>query len=598
MADQDFGDLDISKLAKQILEPQKTKGLFGIPGYAYLSLLPGRAGEFFSAYTAQRMNEPHQQLQDLTNLARLRSYQRQDQPFKLPAVPGQPGVPGQIEETTELGAPMAEYEGTDIVKRRFKPIEPSIRVPGKVGDIIATGEPALNNIGAGETETPSGRITKEPVPEVESQPEFVSPFTRKEVAASGGALLPEYARQRMGITVPREETTDIKNYREWLKTNPGKTFADYETWKAGLKPKVVTPSQLSKEMAELEELRKDPVANADKIKALEAKIKRDTEGSDTEARERMDFNKKLQSAGITIPTTGLDLKTLKTQEQRDLIESGLASGALIGESSTGKVYRKGTQFTIESGEKRAEAWARTRPVNVFDTREMLPDGSPNPGYGSIYPLDLEEVRNANKARPGTFLTGPQAAKALQQHTFLTEMEGAIDDIRGILSRPTWKEFSAVQIAELSRVLNTAPATGKKGEMVNQLINSKIFNALSSDQQDFAIALFSAKESAMGMRQVLGGGSGSDLVRAAIDRTLPGMILPSTKAMQAQLNAFTRMTKRLRAGIANPKLAEMKTPTGELPEISTGLPIPMTTAPAPKGGEKVWRQQKDGTWKQE
>lgn len=260
-----------------------------------------------------------------------------------------------------------------------------------------------------------------------------------------------------------------------------------------------------------------------------------------------------------------------------------------------------TQATkIELVDKRAEAFAKTRVVNVFDTRETLPDGSPNPGYGSIYPLNLDDVEKANKAKPGTFLTGSNADKALNKHTFLTEMEGTIDDIRAILNRPTWKDFSAVQIGALSRVLQDAPLTDKKGGTVNYVINSKIFQSLSPDQQDFTIALFTAKESAMGMRQLLGGGQGSDLMRTAISATLPGMIIGSTGAMQAQLNAFTRMTKRLRAGIANPKLAEMKTPASELPSMSVNPIPPLQGAPQPKGGgeTKVWRQQKDGTWKQE
>lgn len=211
-------DMAIDKIAQQIMNPQKSRP----SGWDYLSLLPGRVGDMFAQFSAQRAAQPYQQLRTVAEIAKLRDSQRRNQPFKLPSVPPVPPVPGQTEKTTEMGTPMTEYNISSIAQDRFQPIDSQMRPPGKIGDIVATGEPK-ENIETGETETPSGRITKEPVPGVEGKPEYTSQFTRGEIAAHP-ELLPDYVRQSMGITSTKEETPNIKEYNQ-AKKDP--EFAKY-----------------------------------------------------------------------------------------------------------------------------------------------------------------------------------------------------------------------------------------------------------------------------------------------------------------------------------------------------------------------------------
>jgi len=98
--------------------------------------------------------------------------------------------------------------------------------------------------------------------------------------------------------------------------------------------------------------------------------------------------------------------------------------------------------------------------------------------------------------------------------------------------------------------------------MSTFIDSDVAKTLTADQVDYVTALASLQENAMALRSVAGMGQGSDDLRAAIMRAIPGPGTPTTEYANRQLDLFQGTLNRLRKGI--PKVGTIVTPSTEPP----------------------------------
>lgn len=196
-----------------------------------------------------------------------------------------------------------------------------------------------------------------------------------------------------------------------------------------------------------------------------------------------------------------------------------------------------TNISVTGAVARGEAFEKVRGKDVFDVQsgDMVPV--------SQHDINQDMENSKKTGEPRRYLAGAAAERAKRQWTYMNEMGASVQDLRNSVTK--MKPFGNVQLLELGKFLGT-----HKPGMLDTFATSKLFSGLSTDQQDFAIKLLQSKESAMGMRQVLGAGQGSDLVREAIDKTLPGILVGDKRVMLKQLESFDIFLERMKEGLIN------------------------------------------------
>ena len=82
------------------------------------------------------------------------------------------------------------------------------------------------------------------------------------------------------------------------------------------------------------------------------------------------------------------------------------------------------------------------------------------------------------------------------------------------------------------------------------LNSDVAATLGKEQIDYVTALVSMDESAMSLRSIGGMGQGSDTLRGAISKMLPGAGTPSKAYADRQMALFDGEVKALKTSIPN------------------------------------------------
>lgn len=181
-----------------------------------------------------------------------------------------------------------------------------------------------------------------------------------------------------------------------------------------------------------------------------------------------------------------------------------------------------------SGKARAEVW-----------KEIAGDIRQTPVYdkesGSITFATANEI----KASPDRYAPPGAQQKVQGQQMLIQDIKGQIGRTATVLTNMR-SDFSPDQRAQIVLVLKHRDP----GSAWSNFMGSNWASTLSDDQKDYVVTLLQLKEQAMAMRSVLGAGQGSDMLREAIDKTLPGMISPDRKFALKQLNEFNQTMYRL------------------------------------------------------
>jgi hypothetical protein len=227
-----------------------------------------------------------------------------------------------------------------------------------------------------------------------------------------------------------------------------------------------------------------------------------------------------------------------------------------------------------AGRGRADVW-----------KEIAGDIRQTPVYDKELGSITFATANEIKANPDRFAPPGAQQKAQGQQALIQDIKGQIGRTSTALTNMR-SEFSPDQRAKLVLVLQHRDP----GSAWSNFMGSNWASTLSDDQKDYVVSLLQLKEQSMAMRSILGAGQGSDMLREAIDKTLPGMISPDRKFAQKQLNEFNQTIYRLEKYV--PKASP--TPGVEQPAPLSG-PSVMEKRTLPNG--QVWESLSDGTFRQ-
>lgn len=181
---------------------------------------------------------------------------------------------------------------------------------------------------------------------------------------------------------------------------------------------------------------------------------------------------------------------------------------------------------------RVEGMQQARENAVIDTHHN----------NALVYANSAEINAANKETPGRFVPAGPGVTALNKNTLLEDIRGSIGQTRESLA--AIPEFRAEDKVAIAMALSDRDPRSA----VSQLIGGVAGGHLSPAQQQYIINLAQLHEQAMAMRSVLGAGQGSDELRAAIKRTIPGPGTPNKAYAAKQLDAFEQTLGRLSRGV--------------------------------------------------
>lgn len=197
--------------------------------------------------------------------------------------------------------------------------------------------------------------------------------------------------------------------------------------------------------------------------------------------------------------------------------------------------------TSQAGILRIEALGGTREMPVIDTQNG----------NSLQYLSATDINKANKEQPGRYIpTGPGTA-ALNKTALLEDIRGSISQTRqSLASIPEFTAGDKVLIATAMRDRDPRSA-------ISQLIGGVAGGHMTPQQQEYLINLAQLHEQALAMRSVLGAGQGSEDLRAAVLRTIPGPGTPNKAYAAKQLDAFEQTLNRLSRGVPKVPLRDQQ-----------------------------------------
>lgn len=233
----------------------------------------------------------------------------------------------------------------------------------------------------------------------------------------------------------------------------------------------------------------------------------------------------------------IDKATSITPEEKAHLKTYLAMNPTAAAS--------GAQATV-----RVEGMQNSREMQVLDTKN-----NNSPMF-----LNAADINAANQKEPGRYIPAGVGAQALGKTALLEDIRGGVQNLRQSLQNmPEFTPSDKVLIATALR--STDPKSA-----ISSLINSAAGSAMSPEMQDYLINHATLIENAMAMRSVLGAGHGSDDMRAAISKTIPGPTTPNKAYAMKQLDQFEQTLNRVERGV--PKVP-LRTDAGQ----QSALPDP-------------------------
>jgi hypothetical protein len=198
-------------------------------------------------------------------------------------------------------------------------------------------------------------------------------------------------------------------------------------------------------------------------------------------------------------------------------------------------------IAAEAGRGRAEAYGDVRQNQVIDTND-----------NSLKYVSSTELNKLNKEQPGRFVPLAGGTKAMTKMALIQDIADANQTTREAINNLK-TDFTPALRSKLAFIFKSR----NPGSAFDNFMGSTWANTLTPDQQDFVIAINQNIENAMAMRSVLGAGQGSEDLREAIKRTIPGMLSPNKAYALKQIEAFNNQLNRLARGVPKVKLRSME-----------------------------------------
>lgn len=191
-----------------------------------------------------------------------------------------------------------------------------------------------------------------------------------------------------------------------------------------------------------------------------------------------------------------------------------------------------TQKTkVQPGVARMQVLANTREYAIIDpvTRQLR----------MATPTEINRMNaSGNFAAPAA-----QGSQSMGKESVFADMHFNVNQTRQALNN-LQHDFDPAQRAQLALVLKSRDPNSA----MSTFLGSGFASSLTPDQVDYVTALASLQENAMALRGVAGMGQGSDELRAAIMKAIPGAGTPSKAYGNRQLDLFEGTVNRLETGV--------------------------------------------------
>jgi len=169
---------------------------------------------------------------------------------------------------------------------------------------------------------------------------------------------------------------------------------------------------------------------------------------------------------------------------------------------------------------------------------------------AVFDVDTNSFTWASKADidkdPEKYGPPGPAEKIVNQRRLFNEIDKTVKLVDGDIARLSNGAFDNDARVQIAMVLRDE----KPKEAWYNFLNSVFAKSLDEAQMNYAIDLVSLQESALALRTLGGLGQGSDMMRAAIQKMLPGPGTPSRPYAQKQMETFGVEVNALKDFIPN------------------------------------------------
>ena len=143
--------------------------------------------------------------------------------------------------------------------------------------------------------------------------------------------------------------------------------------------------------------------------------------------------------------------------------------------------------------------------------------------------------NANviNQNPGRYMAGSLGQQLKNREGIFDEIKYTSSQFDNALSGMTDNDFKTLPRAQIAMALQDRDPRSA----MSQLVGSEVGATLSPAQVNYVTGLTSLQESAMSLRTIAGMGQGSDTLRGAIIKMLPGPATPSIPYAKRQMELF-------------------------------------------------------------
>ncbi|GAC1632849.1 MAG: hypothetical protein NVS9B14_06650 [Candidatus Acidiferrum sp.] len=221
--------------------------------------------------------------------------------------------------------------------------------------------------------------------------------------------------------------------------------------------------------------------------------------------------------------------------------------AQVGPKPTGSVFQGKNYGTPEAAQR---AWGRA--AEQIKNREAAAGADARgKAYGANRPINVLDTWNGNRPvvvsareaeeNPQRYVTQNTGVKAVAGQVTIDDIEGALNNLKA-----TTKVLDG---GSTNRAAIAAVLADPKTTTAN-FLQSEVAGTLNADEQDYVIAVLTAREVVPGIRNLLGTGTATDTrVKNMLD-TLPGAKTPSSEFANKQIDSALATLKRVKPAVPN------------------------------------------------
>lgn len=184
-----------------------------------------------------------------------------------------------------------------------------------------------------------------------------------------------------------------------------------------------------------------------------------------------------------------------------------------------------------ASESRVEAYMKTRMYGAMDAQN-----------GSLVFVSPDEMRKS----PGRYAPAGPSVQAKNRIAIFNEIDTTKTFLNDAIGKLPDDAFSPEARLQISYALRDEDPKGAW----HNFLNSDVAATLTPEQINYVTSLVSMDESAMSLRSIAGMGAGSDMLRGAIFKMLPGAGTPSKAYAIRQMKIFDAEVQALKTSVPN------------------------------------------------